>query len=75
MKKISFESLGALITRRSKATLVLSIIAILLFGGIGSGVFAKLKNGGYSDTGSQSWQANQYLINTLNEKEPAVILD
>ena len=39
MKKLSFESLGTLIVRRRKATLLAFIIATLLFGAIGAGVF------------------------------------
>ena len=72
MKKLSFESLGTLIVRRRKATLLAFIIATLLFGAIGAGVFGQLKDGGYSDTNSESWQAGDYLVNTLKQKEPAI---
>ena len=58
--------------RRRKTTLLLFIIATLVFGGIGSGVFAKMKNGGYSDTSSESWKAADYLVNKLGVKEPVI---
>ena len=73
MKKPTFEGLGTLIVRRRKATLVLFMIATLAFGGIGSAVFAKLKNGGYSDPSSDSYKAYKYLSDNLNVKEPAII--
>ena len=73
MKKLTFEGLGTLIVRRRKATLVLFMIATLVFGGIGSAVFAKLKNGGYSDPSSDSYKAYKYLSDNLNVKEPAII--
>ena len=69
MKKLTFEGLGTLVVRRRKATLVLFIIATLVFGGIGSAVFAKLKNGGYSDPSSDSYKAYKYLSDNLNVKE------
>ena len=72
MKKPSFGTLGTLIVRRRRATLILFLIATLLFGGIGSAVFGKLKDGGYSDPKSDSYRAYDYLVNTLNVKEPTI---
>jgi RND superfamily putative drug exporter len=72
MNKPTFEGLGSAIVKRRKRTLVFFILATLAFGAIGSGIFANMKSGGYSDTNSESWKAGEYLTNTLNEKEPAV---
>ena len=72
MKKPTFEGLGRVIVRRRRATLLLFIVATLIFGGVGSGIFAKMKNGGYSDTKSESWKAGEYLVNTLGIKEPVI---
>lgn len=72
MRKPTFEGLGKSIVRRRKRTLVFFILATVVFGAVGSGIFGNMKDGGYSDTGSESWRAWEYLTNNLNEREPAV---
>jgi RND superfamily putative drug exporter len=69
-----FEKLGHLLVRRRKAVLALFIIAIILTGAIGSLVFARLQNGGYSDPRSDSTKVNEYLLDTFHVQSPAVVL-
>ena len=69
-----FEKLGNLITRRSKAVFLLSIILVLTFGTLGTQVFARFDSGGYSDPNSDSAKVFEYLDETFGVKEPAVVL-
>jgi len=69
-----FEALGRFIVRRKKSVLILFIIGILAAGGVGSLAFSKLDSGGYSDLGSESAKAYDYLTEKFNVQEPAAIL-
>ncbi|MSZ46094.1 MAG: MMPL family transporter, partial [Actinobacteria bacterium] len=60
--------------RRRKAVLALFIIAVIATGAIGSLVFSRLQDGGYSDPKSDSAQVTQYLSETFNVQDPAVVL-
>lgn len=69
-----FEKLGHVLVRRRKAVLALFIIAVIATGAIGSLVFSRLQDGGYSDPKSDSAQVTQYLSETFNVQDPAVVL-
>ena len=69
-----FEKLGQLVVRKKKSVLALFIIAVILAGGIGSLVFARLQDGGYSDPGSDSAKVATYLTDTFKVKDPAIVL-
>ncbi|CAB4910464.1 unannotated protein [freshwater metagenome] len=69
-----FARLGRFIVRRKKSVLILFIIGILAAGGVGSLAFSKLDTGGYSDLGSESAKAYDYLTKKFNVQEPAAIL-
>ena len=69
-----FEKLGNLITRRSKAVFLLSIILVLTFGTLGTQVFSRFDSGGYSDPNSDSAKVFEYLDETFGVKDPAVVL-
>ena len=69
-----FEGLGRFIVRRKKSVLILFVIGILAAGGVGSMAFSKLDTGGYSDLGSESAKAYDYLTKKFKVQEPAAIL-
>jgi RND superfamily putative drug exporter len=69
-----FARLGRFIVRRKKSVLILFIIGILAAGGVGSLAFSKLDTGGYSDLGSESANAYEYLTEKFKVQEPAAIL-
>jgi RND superfamily putative drug exporter len=69
-----FAGLGRLIVRRKKSVLILFIIGILAAGGVGSLAFSKLDSGGYSDLGSDSAKAYEYVTEKFKVQEPAAIL-
>ena len=69
-----FEKLGHGLVRRRKSVLALFIVAIIVTGAVGSLVFARLQNGGYSDPHSDSAKAAKYLTDTFHVKDPAIVL-
>jgi RND superfamily putative drug exporter len=69
-----FEKLGHSIARRSKAIFALSITAVLVFGTIGTQVFSRFDTGGYSDPNSDSAKVFEYLEDTFDVKDPAVVI-
>jgi RND superfamily putative drug exporter len=69
-----FEKLGHGIARRSRAIFLLSILLVLVFGTIGTQVFSRFDSGGYSDPSSDSARVFEYLEETFNVKDPAVVL-
>jgi RND superfamily putative drug exporter len=69
-----FEKLGHGIVRRRKSVFVIYLIAILVAGAIGSGVFSRLDSGGYSNPNSDSAKAAKYLTDVFHVKDPAVVL-
>ena len=69
-----FEKLGHGIARRSRAIFLLSIFLVLVFGTIGTQVFSRFDSGGYSDPSSDSARVFEYLEETFNVKDPAVVL-
>ena len=69
-----FEKLGLLVTRRSKAVFLLSVLLVLTFGTLGTQVFARFDSGGYSNPNSDSAKVFDYLENTFEVKDPAVVL-
>jgi RND superfamily putative drug exporter len=69
-----FERLGHLIAKRKKVVLSLFLLATILAGGIGSQVFSRFDSGGYSDPNSDSAKVWEYLDETFNVKDPAIVL-
>ena len=69
-----FEKLGHGLVRRKKSVLALFIVAVIASGTVGSLVFARLQNGGYSDPGSDSAKVGKYLTDTFHVQDPAVVL-
>jgi len=68
-----FEKLGHFLVRRRKSVLAGFIVTTIAAGVIGSLVFARLEGGGYSDPGSDSYKAADYLTETFKVKDPAII--
>ena len=69
-----FEELGHVLVHRRKAVLALFIVAIIATGAIGSLVFSRLQDGGYSDPRSDSSKVLKYLNETFHVQTPAVVL-
>ena len=69
-----FEKLGHLLVRRKKSVFVTYLVAILLAGAIGSGVFSRLDSGGYNDPNSDSAKAYKYLQDVFKVEDPSVVL-
>lgn len=69
-----FERLGRFIYRQRKRMFALFLILLFIFGGVGSLLFSRLSNGGYTDPSSPSATANAYLNNTFHTKDPAIVL-
>jgi RND superfamily putative drug exporter len=69
-----FEKLGHSIARRSKAIFLLAITAVLVFGTLGTQVFSRFDTGGYSDPNSDSAKVFEYLEDTFDVKDPAVVI-
>jgi RND superfamily putative drug exporter len=70
---VFFEKLGGVITRRKKALLVVSLIAAIAAGGIGSQVFTRFDSGGYSNPDSDSAKVWDYLKNTFDSRDPSIV--
>lgn len=69
-----FARLGHLAVRRKGIVLVASVLLVVIAGGLGSLLFARLSSGGYSDPRSDSARAANYLTNTFGAKDPAIVL-
>lgn len=68
-----FESLGHLIARRKKGILALFIFSTIFAGAVGAQVFNRLDSGGYSDPNSDSAKVWEYLEDTFQVKDPAIV--
>ena len=69
-----FEKLGHFAVRRKKIAVVLFLIATLVAGGVGAQVFNRLDSGGYSIASSDSYKVYEYISETLNESDPAIVV-
>ena len=69
-----FERLGRFIVRNSRLTLTLFLLGTIAAGAIGFQAFGRLDSGGYSDKGSESYKATDYIINKFKVQEPVVTL-
>ena len=69
-----FAKLGHAVARRAKALLLLSIVLVITFGAVGSQVFTRFDSGGYSNPNSDSAKVWDYLKDTFNVKDPAVVV-
>lgn len=76
MKKgvVLFNLLGRFVVRRRKATLVFSILTIIVAGAIGSLAFSQLSGGGYSVPNSQSAKVFTYLSDNFDVEDPGIVL-
>jgi len=69
-----FEALGRFVVRRRRAVPVVFVLALVLSGVIGSGLFARLGAGGFDDPGSDSSTAARLLTDTFGQADPAAVL-
>ncbi|MET1003083.1 MAG: hypothetical protein ABWZ15_14845 [Acidimicrobiia bacterium] len=69
-----FTRLGHLTVRRRTAILVLTVLFVLLAGGLGSGVFDKLQGGGFDDPNSESSRAEDLLAESFGQGDPNLVL-
>lgn len=69
-----FERLGHFVARRRKGVFILFILGILISGVLGSQAFSRFDSGGYSDPGSDSAKAAEYLKETFDVREPSLVL-
>lgn len=69
-----FEKIGHFTYHRRKLAVMLFVIAILVAGGVGSGIFNRLDSGGYSNPKSDSYQVYEYIHKTLKISDPTVVL-
>ena len=69
-----FAKLGHAVAHRAKAMLLLSIVLVITFGALGSQVFTRFDSGGYSNPNSDSAKVWDYLKNTFNVKDPALVV-
>ena len=69
-----FEKIGHFTYHRRKLAVMLFVIAILVAGGVGSGIFNRLESGGYSNPKSDSYQVYEYIHKTLKISDPTVVL-
>jgi RND superfamily putative drug exporter len=60
--------------RRRWLVVAASVVALVLAGTFGSGVFAHLKNGGFSDPTSESERAKSILQDTFHAGDPNLVL-
>ncbi len=65
---------GARVADRPKMVLVLFFIAVIAMGGLGSGLFPRLVNGGYDVPNSESDRTAQALRADFGAREPLVVL-
>src|SRR5437870_6535610 len=66
--------LARLTVKRRRLVLAASVVALVLAGAFGGGVFSNLKNGGFSDPGSESERAKAILSQTFHAGDPNVVL-
>lgn len=69
-----FNKLGSFIVRRRKIVLLTFVISLVGMSALGVQSIARLQNGGYSVSSSDSMKAVEYLKNTFKLKDPAGIL-
>ena len=68
------EAFGELIVGRRRAVLVLFLMSLLAFGGLGSQLFSRLASEGFDDSGSQSAAAASAMKGTFGVSDPVVVL-
>ncbi|MEN9412704.1 MAG: hypothetical protein RIQ92_1141, partial [Actinomycetota bacterium] len=69
-----FEKLGHIAVRRKTIAVITFVISILVAGGVGAQVFNRLDSGGYSIASSDSYKVYEYISETLNESDPAIVV-
>ena len=69
-----FETLGHVVVRRRRLTLVLFVIGLIVAGAVGSGVFSRLQAAGYDDPGSDSVAAGTTLEHGFGRTAPVAVL-
>lgn len=69
-----FERLAHFLIRRRKAALALSLIALLVLGGIGTLLFSRMQSSGYSDPGSESARVWTILQDDFKIEAASVVL-
>ncbi len=69
-----FSRLAEAILRRRRAVLVGAVVAFALSGAFGGDVASRLSSGGFEDPSSESYQADQILLDRFGTATPNVIL-
>ena len=69
-----FERLAHLVVRRSRTTLVLFVLGLVVAGALGSGVFGRLQAAGFDDPGSDSAKAAAQLRDQFGVADPVAAL-
>ena len=69
-----FERLAHLVVRRSRTTLVLFVLGLVVAGALGSGVFSRLQAAGFDDPGSDSAKAAAQLRDQFGVADPVAAL-
>jgi len=70
----AFAALGRFVARRSRLVLVTGLVALLIAGALGSGLFARLGAQGFDDPGSESAAASRVLADTFGVSDPVAVL-
>ncbi len=65
---------GVLVAERPKATLVLFVLALALFGTLGAGLFPNLRTQGFDVPGSESDRAATVLSDEFDVRDPVVVV-
>src|SRR5660397_76238 len=67
-------SVTTAVVRRHRLVLALTTVALIVAGGVGGGVFAKLSSGGFEDPASASARGYAALDKTFHTAAPNVVL-
>ncbi len=69
-----FTRIGQLTVRRRRLILALTLVLVVVAGGVGGGVFDRLVNGGFADPDSESERAADYLEDEFGAGAPNIVL-
>lgn len=70
----TIERWGHFVVRRRRTVLLGYIVALVVFGTVGAGVFTSLKSQGYDDPGSESARVNTLLEERFGVDDPTAVI-